>query len=191
MVGPAATTATGVASAHRQAILSESAVMVCAREVPEAAHALVRDLDAQGSFDSAHDMEHVMRVRSNAAQIARGELDSTETAALRLIETIALLHDVYDSKMEGWETRKEKVVQFLDGHVDAANLSAESRDVVLQTIEDISFRKESAQSAAKRETPPPLILGIVQDAVSASETTPPRTGRLLLSCIHTHVSTLT
>ena len=111
--------------------------------------------------EGGHDWFHTQRVYNNALLIARGE-----TCDLTVVQLGALLHDVADSKFyEGDETVGPKLAwEFLESqHVPEAIIMQ-----VVNIIENISFKGESASEPFKQVTVVGYALRGTADSLKAS-----------------------
>ncbi|UPR03901.1 putative phosphohydrolase [Chloropicon primus] len=120
----------------------------------------VKDLFQAESFDGSHDWHHILRVRKNVVDIARHE-GLTERQAL-VVEVIALLHDVADTKYAGHEDRQAQLDKFIDDKVKGGLLMEKEKELIHFVIRNMSFKDESKGSCEGYELP--LELKVVQDA---------------------------
>ena len=102
-----------------------------------------------GDNCGGHDLQHTLRVYSNALEIAKTEPD----ADLFVVSVAALLHDVDDYKLFN-TTDYQNARTFLRSN----GIPAEQEQIIIETIDSVSFSKN-------RDRRPPTIEGqIVQDA---------------------------
>ena len=102
-----------------------------------------------GDNCGGHDLQHTLRVYSNALEIAKTEPD----ADLFVVSVAALIHDVDDYKLFN-TTDYQNARTFLRSN----GIPAEQEQIIIETIDSVSFSKN-------RDRRPPTIEGqIVQDA---------------------------
>ena len=132
----------------------------CKPEAVEEARAFAHGVTASAGCDGSHDWNHICRVHKNVQEIAREE--NLSDSKLRLVEVIAFLHDVADSKYPGHEDRGRALNDFLLSQVKRGRMSTVDLEVVRFVLERMSFKDESKGSCEGVVLP--IELKVVQDA---------------------------
>ena len=114
------------------------------------------------SYDGSHDWHHVMRVAKNAKDIAEHENFQNGHRSRTLVQVIALLHDVADSKYKGYEARARELQDKLGEWTVGGLMTEEHKYLINFVISIMSFKDESKGSCAGLELPTEF--KVVQDA---------------------------
>ncbi|KAG4099734.1 hypothetical protein H8356DRAFT_988743 [Neocallimastix lanati (nom. inval.)] len=115
-----------------------------------------KDLDKN---DSSHDWQHVFRVKNLSTTISKNELQNGKSINEFIVIAIALLHDSIDSKY--CKNDNEKLKEIHD-FLLSKKVKEEDVEIILNGINNISYRKEIGKSEKERETS--MEIAIVQDA---------------------------
>ncbi len=119
----------------------------------EHVQSLMIEFQESGDFDPGHDWSHIQRVWNNARSIAIEESKIQEINFF-IVELSALLHDLDD-----WKFSDELEQNRVNNWLDFLNLDSESKEHILNIINNLSFKGAGVSSNIK------TIEGkIVQDA---------------------------
>ena len=95
---------------------SSSSSSFCTCSCLDHAYRFAHDETCSAGCDGSHDWSHILRVKKNALEIASSE--NLDDGRKRLVQVIALLHDLPDTKYAGAEERAKRLEEFLVAQVE-------------------------------------------------------------------------
>src|ERR1700753_333667 len=107
-------------------------------EIYNELHSLVKEINKKQNRDESHGVEHAKEVTDNSIKIYKKMTDEIDENILKLIISVAWLHDVNDHKYDYDEDSDDRIKKFLEQYYDNETIT-----LIFNIIDRISYSKEN------------------------------------------------